>query len=163
MLISLLQMLVTTAQLVVHTADCLRAEDVTAEQTDARVAELLLRVRAAASVGLLDQTVEELGETDKFKDRRVGKTRPQAVVFKANARARRIPMEDPPRDDSVEGAIALSRRADDMSISSSVGRLRALVKRSSSDAARSVKPVLGKSTPCCTWRRMTALRRNVKA
>lgn len=54
-------MLIAAAQLVVHTAHCLGAEDVSTEQTDTRVAELLLRVRAATSVRLLDQAVEVLG------------------------------------------------------------------------------------------------------
>ena len=95
-----------------HTADCLRAEDFPAKETNAGVAELLLRVRAATPVGLLDQTVEVFGQTDKLKDSRVRKAGPQAVIFEADSGARSVPMEDPARDDSVKGAIRLPCRAD---------------------------------------------------
>lgn len=69
-------MLVAATQLIVHAAHCLRAEDVTAEETNAGVAEFLLRVRAATPIGLLDQAVEVLGETDELKDSRVREAGP---------------------------------------------------------------------------------------
>ena len=61
-------MLVTSTQLVVHAAHCLRAKYVPAEQADARVAQLFLRVRASPPIRFLDQAIKVFRKADQFEN-----------------------------------------------------------------------------------------------
>ena len=106
----LLNVLVASAQLVLHAAYCLRAEDISTEETDAGITQLLLRLGAPPPVGLFDQTVVVLGESDQLENGRVRKAWPQLKVAHPDARPSRIPVEDPSGDHSIERLTTLPSR-----------------------------------------------------
>lgn len=101
---SLLKMLVTTPQLILHTAYSLRAKDLPAKQANAGIHQFLLCIRAPSPIRFLNQAVVVLGQTNKLEDRRVRKTR-QFQVSQTTTHAEETTVTDPARDHLIERVI----------------------------------------------------------
>lgn len=94
-------MLIAAAEFIIHATNRLRAHDFTAEEANARIAQFSARIRASSTIGLFDQQVVILGQTDQFKGRRMGQARPQTAVLNSDPRPRRVPVEDPPGENAI--------------------------------------------------------------